>query len=251
MSNNEKKKGNSWFANFTSGQDKSGQENVDIQVNRDNSDAEEILDILEETIIEETKEVEAENINLLSSKDGQDKVVLDVIVSLENMIKDRELLLYKNRDINNQLLSANETISHMKEDLIKNDQLLMEKNKQILGLKNNLTNKQMTYDQLLEDYREYQTTSSNAYEKISVQLDGEVKKYDKLNEEFTNIQYQNMSQINKLEEKLRNLQVENKQYEQQYKKVFDEKTELLNTINAFTEQMSFSLSPKVNTNSSD
>lgn len=254
MDNNEKKKGSSWFANLGSSQSKNEEKVLDTKVNENTEVNPQVTkdDDLNPQVIKDSEETpNIKDDNILLSKDKQDKIVLDLIVSLENMIKDRELLIYKNKDIEEQLLNTNETVSQINADLMKNDQLLMEKNKQILGLKNILTNKQMVYDQLLEDYKEYQNSSTTSYEKVSIQLDGEVKKYNQLNEEFKNEQYQNMLKLNKLEENLRSLQVENKQYEEQYKKVFDEKTELLKTINAFTEQMSSSLSLKLNTNSSD
>ena len=47
-----------------------------------------------------------------------------------------------------------------------------------------------------------------------------------------------------IEEKIRNLEIENNQYKQQYQKVIDEKNELMKTINDFTERMTFSFSPK-------
>lgn len=247
MSNNDRKKGGSWFSNLSSDQNKTETKdlnppvnddtNLNSQINKDNKDSKKVSTFRNDS-------------NLLS-KDKQDKIVLDLIVSLENMIMDRELLIYKNKDIEEQLFSANETISQMKADLINSEQILLEKNKEILGLKDSLTNKQMVYDQLLEDYKEYQNSSTTSYEKISVQLDGEINKYSHLNEEFKNAQHENMLNITKLEEKVRNLQVENKHYEKQYKKVFEEKSELLKTINAFTEQMSSSLSLKLNTDSSD
>jgi chromosome segregation ATPase len=109
----------------------------------------------------------------------------------------------------------------------------------------------MTYDQLLEDYKEYQITSNAKYENISIQFDAEISKYNKLNDEYTNYQQENTLKINKLEEKLRNLQIEREQYEKNYKKVSEEKIELMKTINDFTDRMSFSFSPKVNSDSTD
>jgi chromosome segregation ATPase len=180
----------------------------------------------------------------LFSKDNQDKIALDVIVSIENMLKDRQLLSFKNRGLEDQLYTADETINRFKHDQIKKEQFLQEKNKEIRELENNLTNKQMRYDQLLEDYKEYQLTANMEYEKISNQLETETAKYNKLYEESTNTQYQNMLKMNELEDKIRNLEIENQKYAEQYQKVVDDKAELMKTINDFTERMSFSFSTK-------
>jgi len=182
------------------------------------------------------------------SKDNQDKLSLDLIVSLENVLNDRQLTLYKNEGLEGQLHTANETISRLKHDLLKKEQLVQDKNKEIRTLESNLTNKQMVYDQLLEDYKEYQSNSSSDFEKISTQLEKEINKYNMLREESSNIQYQNMLAIRELEEKIRNLEVENQKFSEQYVKILDEKEELMRTINDFTERMSFSFTSKTNIN---
>lgn len=169
---------------------------------------------------------------------------------VETTIVGREEQLHSMKE-HEQLFSANETIGRIKQESMKKDLLLQDKDKEIRGLESSLTNKQMSYDQLLEDYKEYQSTSNIEYENISIQLETEINKYNRLNEESMNSQYQNMLKINEFEEKVRILETENQQLTQQYKKVVDEKSELMQTINDFTERMSFSFSPKATTNSSD
>lgn len=151
----------------------------------------------------------------LFSKENQDKMTLDLLVPLENMLKDRQLLLYKNKGLNEQIRTLNEINNRLKQDIVKKDQSLQEKNKEVRTLENNLTNKQMSYDQLLEDYKDSQTTSSFEYERISNLLEIESNKYTKLSEESTNTQYQNMLKINELEEKIRNLEIEGQRYLQE------------------------------------
>lgn len=207
---------------------------------------------LEEQVlpIEQTKQPITENNPSILSKDNQDKVSLDVIVSIENILKDRQLLTFKSKDLEEQLQIANETINRFKQEQIKSEQLLQEKLREIRDLENNLTNKQMSYDQLLEDYKEYQLTSKLEYEKISNQLETQITKYNKLYDESSNTQYQNMLKVNSLEDKIRNLEIENENYAEQYKKIVDEKADLMKTINDFTERMSFSFKA-ASSNSSD
>lgn len=181
------------------------------------------------------------------SKENLDKVSLDLVVSLENMLNERQLIMYKNEDFEQQLGTANETISRLKYDLVKKDQLIQDKSKEIRALETSLTNKQMSYDQLLEDYKEYQNTANHDFEKVSNKLEKEVNKYNLLKEESAGLQYQNMLNIRELEEKIRELEAENQKLEAQCAKVLAEKTELMQTINDFTERMSFSFSPKATT----
>ncbi|GIO28267.1 hypothetical protein [Ornithinibacillus bavariensis] len=185
------------------------------------------------------------------SKENQDKVSLDVIVAVENLLKDRQLVKIKHSTVEKRLQEANEMITRYKQDLEKRDQLLNEKNKEIQGLENSLTNKQMSYDQLLEDYKEYQQNSNTEYEQIVNQLETSQDKYEKLKEESTKSQYESMLKINELEEKIRSIEIENKKYASQYQQIVDEKNELMQTINDFTQRMSISFAPKTTTSSTE
>ncbi|WP_339295155.1 hypothetical protein MKY82_33020 [Paenibacillus sp. FSL W7-1279] len=237
MARETEKKGMAWFKSARSNQN---------QPEKNSTEQEDIAATAEEEAAysAEPELPAAEGNKPQFSKDNQDKIGLDVIVSIENMLKERQLLAYKNRGLEDQLFTANETINRYKHEQIKRDQLVQEKNKEIRELENVLTNKQMAYDQLLEDYKEYQLTSNLAYEKLSNQLETETAKYNKLYEESNNTQYQNMLNINSLEEKVRELEIANQKYAEQYQNILDDKAKLMQTINDFTEKMSFSFSPK-------
>lgn len=237
MARETEKRGMAWFKNARSNQN---------QPEKNSAEHQEIAITIEEepAYAAEPELPAAESSKHLFSKDNQDKIGLDVIVSIENMLKERQLLSYKNKGLEDQLFTANETINRYKHEQIKRDQLVQEKNKEIRELENVLTNKQMSYDQLLEDYKEYQLTSKLAYEKLSNQLETETAKYNKLYEESNNTQYQSMLKINALEEKVRELEIANQKYAEQYQNILDDKAKLMQTINDFTEKMSFSFSPK-------
>lgn len=180
----------------------------------------------------------------LFSRDGQDKIALDVIISVENIIKDRQLLSYKYNALSEKLSEANDTINRYKREQQKKEQIIQEKLKEIRDLEISLTNKQMSYEQLLEDYKEYQISHNLEYDKISNQLETEKAKYNKLYEEAAKIQAENLRKITELENRIRNLEIENQKYVEQYEKIAEEKAQLMKTINDFTERMSFSFSPK-------
>ena len=211
-----------------------------------NSDDFETADIAENEIIsmEEYEPSAPLNNKPLLSKENQDKLSLDLILALENMLNDRQLIQFKNKGLKEQLESANENINRLKYDLTKKEQILQDKQQEINMLETNLTNKQMNYDQLLDDYKDYQYNAKNDFDKISNKLEIEITKYNKLNEEYIKTHHQDMGKIKELEERIRELEIENQQYAEQYEKVVNEKTELMNTVNDFAERMSFSFSPK-------
>lgn len=207
------------------------------------STEEEAIEVIEETVIEEESleenEVETVNNKSVFTKENQDKVSLDLIVALENMLKDRQLILYKNKGLEDSLYSTKESVTRVKQELMKKEQQLQDKVNEISLLESKLTDKQMSYDQLLEDYKEYQNTSNTDSDKIRTELEKEISKYNKLTEEATQAQYQAMLKNKELEERIRELEVENQNNKERYERVFAEKEQLLQTINEFTQRISF------------
>ena len=57
-----------------------------------------------------------------------------------------------------------------------------------------------------------------------------------------------MLKISELDETIRNLEIENQKYLEQYQTIMREKAELMKTINDFTDRMSFSLLTKTTSN---
>lgn len=240
MSKEIEKKGLGWFkANRSISETNEAWENIITE-----NEASASLVVLEENNSAEIVEQAEATPKNVFSKDNQDKVSLDLIVAVENMLKDRELFKIKQSELSKRLTEANEAIGRYKQDLEKRDLLLQEKNNEIHSLETSLTSKQMSYDQLLEDYKDFQQKSTAEYESLSNQLETAQDKYTKLNEEFTNSKYEHMRIVNELEEKIRSIEIENKKYASQYQQIVAEKKELMQTINEFTERMSFSFAPK-------
>ncbi|MGM7683891.1 hypothetical protein ACSVDA_17265 [Cytobacillus sp. Hm23] len=241
MAKDTKSNSRGWLKGVLSNQNQPEQNNKDKEENVSEEMVEKSLND------DKLEQYDKKKKNNLLLKDEQDKVALDLIVSLENMLHDRQLTVYKNKGLESQLFSANEMIGRLKHSQVKKEQILLDKDKEIRELESNLTNKQMSYDQLLEDFKDYQNSSKIEFDNITNQLEKEMNKYNKLKEETTNKQYEQMMLIKELEEKIRDLEVENHKYVEQYKKSQDEKAELMQTISDFTDRLSFSFSPKATT----
>lgn len=239
LANEMEKKRLGWFKNPLSNQNESEQHEEVSHMAGDESQGD---NIKEEQ--HENGETAVSNEAVIFSRDHQDKLAMDVIVSIENILKDRQLLSYKYHALAEQLENANETINRLKREQLKKDQIIQEKTKEIRDLEISLTNKQMSYDQLLEDYKDYQLNHNLEYDKLVNQLETEKAKYNKLYEESKKIQSQHLQKINELEERIRNLEIENQKYLEQYEKIVEEKAQLMKTISDFTERMSFSFAQK-------
>ncbi|QFF98430.1 hypothetical protein PB01_06090 [Psychrobacillus glaciei] len=238
MTKDNRNKSINWFKSVRSNQNQFSQTNPYEEVSTIAIEENELINVDERYTTDK----------YILSKENQDKVSLDLIVSLENILHDRQLILYKNDGLEDQLYIASETNNRIKQELVKKEQIIQDNHKEIHVLEANLTNKQMVYEQLLEDFKDYQNTSNSDFDKVSNQLDKQINKYNLLKDESNNIQYQNMLNIRELEEKMREIEIENKKYVEQNAKILEEKSELMQTINDFTERMSFSFSSKTMTN---
>ena len=83
----------------------------------------------EETETEEQQPSVHSNKNHILSKENQDKLSLDMILSLENMLNDRQLILYKNKSLEDQLVTANSINLRLQAEIQKRDKLLLKKGK--------------------------------------------------------------------------------------------------------------------------
>ncbi|WP_254119604.1 hypothetical protein [Bacillus sp. FJAT-29790] len=238
----KKNRPTSWFKGVLSNRNESEHlHNHREELILENDDNEEVHSSIDEGLEKDSLNDSMKN-NLLFFKENQDKVSLDIVVAVENLLNDRQLVLYKTNGLEEQLQNANETIMRLKNELTKKEQMILEKDKEMRALEGQLTSKQMNYDQVLEDYKDYQNTSNNSFENLKYQLEKEVSKYSKLDEEFTKFKYQNIQKIKELEDQIRNLEVENHNISKQYEDIFEEKSQLVETINDFTDRMSFSFS---------
>lgn len=170
----------------------------------------------------------------------QDNLTLALKVAVENILSDRQLAITKSEDREANLHAANETINRLRNEVGKKEHQLLEKDKELRSLEDKLTGKQMSYDQLLEDYKDYQSTSNMGMDNLKYQLEKERSKYTKMSDELTKLQYEAMKRSESYEERIRDLEAENLQLMEVNRKMALEKASLLQSVTDFTERMSFS-----------
>lgn len=174
--------------------------------------------------------------NILS-RSNKDKFISDLVSPLEDLIKDRELLMVNKQDLENKLNVANSTIDRMKNNIDDQEKKLVTQVEEIKSLEKNLSEKQTSYDQLLEDYKNHQNVARREYAQISNKLDLEISKYNRFSDETTTAQRRNIDKINVLEEKIRSLEIERDQYSKRYDEANKEKEALIKNIDDFTKRM--------------
>jgi len=178
-----------------------------------------------------------------SLREQKDKITLDLVVAVENALNDRQLLQFKNKGLEEQLRTANESIERLKSEFRKSEQMVEDLKAEVSRLENKLADKQADYDKLLNDYREYRNDAAGEIEKLKAQIEKEQSKYAKLGEEYNRHQLQTIQKVRDLEERIRELEAENQAIANQHQTALAEKAELLRTISEFTHRMNDTVIP--------
>ncbi|MDR5658842.1 hypothetical protein RH915_05010 [Serpentinicella sp. ANB-PHB4] len=188
---------------------------------------------------EETQTSENPSITSLSHKE---KVIVDVEVAVEQIIKDRQLKMVAIKDLEAQLTNANQKIDKLKQDVQTANKKVNEQQMEKKQLEEELTLKKLNFDQLLEDYGEYQVRISNEVEEVNFALEKEQEKYRQLSEDYKQFRISMAQQIKTLEETIREKEIENQKLVERHKKIQEEKVQLLKSFSDFTERVNKSTS---------
>lgn len=210
-----------------------------LAIEKDPVEQEEIA-IPEQVIEEEVEEFAAEedytSREVLSIKEDEDKITFDLVVAVKNIVNDRQLTVNRLANIEVQLSDAIEKNIKLKSDFNKKEKELQEAHDFIRSLEEKITTKQMTYDQLLEDYKTYQENAKAEIDNVKFLFQKEQEKYVKLTLEAKINQNEANQKIDNLEERIRDLEAENKKITEQYQMSLADKNQLLQTINEFTNR---------------
>ncbi len=191
---------------------------------------------------EQTQMVQHENGKMVSLyQKCTDKLSLDLVSAVDHILSDRQIVLYRISDLEHLKGDANDNISRLNSEIERLRKLIEEKEAVIRELEEKLLNKQMRYDQLIEDFKEYQDSTKIEMNDLKFQLDKAYGKYEKLQQQLKNNRTEYVQQINELEERIRELEVQNQKVTDEYMRTLEDKNRLLQSFAHFTENMSLSM----------
>ncbi|MBM7570448.1 hypothetical protein [Aquibacillus albus] len=167
----------------------------------------------------------------------QDRVSMDLMNSVEQILHNRQLIISKNTDLEEQVDHNMNYISNLKAETEQRDRKISNLERTIRDFENRLMNKQLNYDQLLEDYEDYQSNAKSQIESLKREISKEQDKYSKIQQQFHTYQEDSLQLKRDLEEKIRTLEVDNETLEQRFDATLKEKNKLLQLINDFTSRM--------------
>ncbi len=175
--------------------------------------------------------------SILVNKGHLDKRSLDLVFAVEQMIKAKQQIEMSYNDLQDRLSHANGQNDRLNKDLKNLSKVIEEREKSILELERRLADKNLKVDQMMEDYRELQSTLSGQIEELKSVIELERQNYAGLLQKYNETIAEKNKRIGELDEKVARLEAELSQMKQKYDALRQEKTHLLNIVNDFTNRM--------------
>src|SRR5690625_4482375 len=170
----------------------------------------------------------------------KDKIALDLLVAVDQMLNDRDLLKQSLDDLKERLKHSEDHITGLVQEKNQLEQAIALKDTEIARLEEQISSRNMNYDQLMEDYQEMQTRLNYEIDELKNQVDIEQERYNKLNESYEYLQIDNVGKVQKLEDKIRELEIKNDNLQKNYYKMREENSYLLGMFKDFNNRMNSS-----------
>lgn len=182
----------------------------------------------------------------MANKTNLDKKSLDLVFAVEQMIQARQHAEINIYELQDRLNHSSGHVERLSRDLKNLNKVIEEREKSILELEQRLIEKNLKVDQVIEDYRELQSTLSSEIDELKSVIDLEQQKYTSLVQTHNEANAEKMKKINEMEERIGRLEVENSHVKQKYESVRQEKAYLSNMISDFTSRMSIPIGQNKN-----
>ncbi|WP_170158473.1 hypothetical protein [Aquisalibacillus elongatus] len=170
----------------------------------------------------------------------KDKIALDLLVAVDQMMSDRDLVKQNLDEVKDRLKHSDDYVNKLTQEKTQLQKTVEEKDDEIGQLEDQITNRSLKYDQLMEDYQEMQMRLTHEIEELKNNINIEEERYIKLNEAYEREQMENISKVQKLEDKIRELDTKNENLQKKYYKIREENSYLLGMFKDFNNRMSSS-----------
>jgi chromosome segregation ATPase len=190
--------------------------------------------------------VEGRHGSVFANKSHMDKKSLDLIFAVEQIIQAQQRVEASHHETQDRLNYANGQVERLNRDLKNLNTVIEDREKSIMDLEQKLTVKNFKVDQIMEDYRELQSSLTDQIEEQKGIIDVERQKYDSFLQKSNDTQAEKNKRINDLEEKFGKLEIEHAHMKQKFEALRQEKIYLVNIVNDFTTRMTAPFSPKTN-----
>ncbi len=176
-----------------------------------------------------------------SLKIEKDKTILDLLSAVEHIVRERQLADHNLKDLHKRQKHSQEQIDALQKEVTRANQAFGERDNRIAVLEEKLADKNVSIDQLMEDYGQLQSSTGDEIRGLKSEIELREQKYQNCVEKSGQESMEKTLLINNMEAKLMELETERNRFKTMYDNIRKENTYLLNLINDFTHRMSSSL----------
>lgn len=174
---------------------------------------------------------------IATSKAQLDKKSLDLIFSVEQIIQARQHAETHINELQDRLSHSSGHVERLNRDLKNLNKVIEEREKNVLELEHKLIEKNLKVDQVMEDYRELQSTLTTEIDELKSTIDLEQQKYVTLVQKHNEAHAEKLKKMNELEDKMSRIEVENAHLRQKCETIRQEKAYLSGMISDFANRM--------------
>ncbi|AWV36336.1 hypothetical protein NSQ91_30960 [Paenibacillus sp. FSL R7-0048] len=211
-------------------------DSVDKQSKSDMVQKVQLLDEQVEEIEEKTSDETLAGL-VTTGKAQLDKKSLDLIFSVEQIIQARQHAETNINELQDRLTHSSSHVERLNRDMKNLNKVIEEREKNVRELEHKLIERNLKVDQVLEDYRELQTTLTAEIEELKSTIELEQQKYVNLIQKHNEAHAEKLKKMNDLEEKIGRVEIENAHLKQKYDTIRQEKAYLSGMISDFTNRM--------------
>ncbi|MGY4793612.1 hypothetical protein MHB40_01170 [Lysinibacillus sp. FSL K6-0057] len=216
---------------------------------KDQADTNEINAITEQQVDEEEQnnaneeeknEPESQSLFHIPSSIKNNKAVMDLIVSTEQIAHQHQMSEHRYIELQNRYKHTSEQLSERIKEVNRLNKIIESKESRIDTLEKKITDKNLQLDQHMEDYKEMQFSLTNEIEELKNIINVENKKYQSFNEQYEKETLDWVNKLKKKEDIILKLESENANYKEQNEHIRKENEYLMSMASDFTNRMSAS-----------
>ncbi len=176
-------------------------------------------------------------INILSSG-IDDELTTRLFAAAVSIVEDRRQLTISLEEYKRHLHDSEQTVEGLKLDKRAAQMTIEKKEEEIESAHRLVAEKQLKYDQLLDDYKQLRANDAKEFERLQMQTKEIRLNYENLNADYSRFRNESMRETEKLEAEAREGLVKYHQLLDEYNKLREENASFLTNIVNFTQQMS-------------
>lgn len=178
----------------------------------------------------------------IPDKHEKDTIVLDLVSAVEQLIRVRHISEKSLKELQKRHHHAQGQIESLQKEITLVRKALENKEKEVIEWESRITDKNMTIEQLMEDYNMLQANVTNEIRELKNAYEIERGKNQQAQEQNLKESMENITMLKKNEEAIVSLKTENENLKKSYDNIRKENAYMVSIVNDFTNRMSLSFS---------